>query len=481
MKKIITTALVLAAVMANAQVTLTLDPNFGNNGLVEVNNVHPNGFLLNYFFKGDQLIVSYHGESDDDPQTNDENTKFLRINSNGTLDASYGINGSITVPVHEAYSFYAGDSYVYLNGGKKYLADGSLDTAFGNSGTLDVSPNYQYFKVLPDGKILARTENSFCRYTSSGNFDLTFGNNGCQPINPAVPVPQYAVYEGLVKGIGVQEIDPDIVQPDTEYVRKFNMNSGDLDASYGNNGYGIASDSPKYLQTLWFNQDDSSVINIVKENNDFPPTGNFFLTGTKADGHLDQTFGNAGSISIGSTVTSGGDTYFHSKVAGYGDKVFILEEDTAPLNNPYVKKMGIVCYSRSGSNQLINNSQMLAIEVPVSDMNETEPRFMEVKGNYLYLLCGKKIFRYIVGQETLSAVESLNSPAQVAFENPFKNQLTIHTKEKIKNVRVYNGNGQLVLESEDLQLNTSSLINGIYLIKITTASNRIISKKAVKN
>src|SRR5881227_267102 len=141
------------------------------------------------------------------------NFEVVRYNPNGSLDTSFGAGGIVTTTFPEgSYAFdvalqpdgkiiAAGTVFVDFNPGDisdtdfalaRYNSDGSLDTTFGNGGT--VMTDYfgfedDVFSVLiqPDGKIVAvgsannpATFYDFAavRYLSNGTLDTTFGVAG---------------------------------------------------------------------------------------------------------------------------------------------------------------------------------------------------------------------------------------------------------------------------------------------------------------
>src|SRR5438067_5939066 len=141
------------------------------------------------------------------------NFEVVRYNPNGSLDTSFGAGGIVTTTFPEgSYAFAlalqsdgkiiaAGTVFVDFNPGDmsdtdfalaRYNPDGSLDTTFGNDGTVttDFFGNEDdVFSVLiqPDGKIIAvGSANSpvnyydfaAARYLANGTLDSTFGTGG---------------------------------------------------------------------------------------------------------------------------------------------------------------------------------------------------------------------------------------------------------------------------------------------------------------
>ena len=68
------------------------------------------------------------------------------------------------------------------------------------------------------------------------------------------------------------------------------------------------------------------------------------------------------------------------------------------------------------------------------------------------------------------------------FPNPADNQLTVTSKIKIQQVRLFDGSGkQLQIthpNAKQFNLNTSSMKNGVYIIEVT-ANKKVVRKKVV--
>lgn len=82
----------------------------------------------------------------------------------------------------------------------------------------------------------------------------------------------------------------------------------------------------------------------------------------------------------------------------------------------------------------------------------------------------------------LSIVDNEFSTAISVYPNPVKNTLNIslNTATELQKVEVYNMLGKKVLSTTTTHLNTSSLSSGLYLLKITSTSNKVGVKKFVK-
>ncbi|MGE5847847.1 MAG: hypothetical protein ACM34O_14070, partial [Ignavibacteria bacterium] len=183
-----------------------LDNTFGTNGTIrtEINGYGNNDIAYSIALQDDGKIVAA-GNSDG-------NYAVVRYNTNGTLDNSFGTNGikEFSIQGSDEYNDYCssvkiqsdgkillgGTSYSFLGGGNRFAlarlnTDGTTDAAFGVNGTIRIQVGYrdaegQSVLIQPDGKILISgfyydgngQEFACYRYNSNGIIDSTFGING---------------------------------------------------------------------------------------------------------------------------------------------------------------------------------------------------------------------------------------------------------------------------------------------------------------
>lgn len=192
----------------------TLDNDFGNNGIVTIDlQTGSEDIAYSVALQTDGKIV-LAGSSDNG--TN-QDAALVRINSDGTLDNSFGNNGIVltdfdgllqddikVVKIHPLSGkiIVGGSSVISTYVGKpvvaRYLSDGSLDNTFNENGikTLWIrsSDNTKRFSVEDlivesNGKISAtgwqrsltpgiHNEYWACRIDASGEMDLTFSQDG---------------------------------------------------------------------------------------------------------------------------------------------------------------------------------------------------------------------------------------------------------------------------------------------------------------
>jgi len=184
--------LAAVAVIASSTFALAqagnLDSTFGTGGV----------FTTNYTQYDATIVTSVAIQSDGKivfGGSNPGGGAVARLNTNGTLDSSFGSGGIVNntfgadgpvmavaiQPDGKILAYAAG----FFGGSVARLnTDGSIDTAFGSGGfavskSLNSGPGILSVMALQaDGKILVTGAGLLGRYTSTGQLDPTFGNAG---------------------------------------------------------------------------------------------------------------------------------------------------------------------------------------------------------------------------------------------------------------------------------------------------------------
>ncbi|WP_106917163.1 T9SS type A sorting domain-containing protein [Chryseobacterium aurantiacum] len=173
----------------------TLDPTFGNTGKTQLPN---NSYLNEVKIQSDGKLVVFGF-------TNTSAATISRILSNGQLDSSFGTNGTVVIPSLVTDQNYASYGVILQNDkilvhAIKYVeniqnqhiilrlnTNGSLDTTFGSNG-------YVTTQGSPAGRTFVRTDNQnniICfntnsgfiqKFNSNGQPVTNFGNNGISPL-----------------------------------------------------------------------------------------------------------------------------------------------------------------------------------------------------------------------------------------------------------------------------------------------------------
>lgn len=245
---------------------------------------------------------------------------ILLLAQSGTLDDTFGTDGTVTTSIHPNYNFVeasmvqmdgkilvagnAGTSATYQMAIARYNTDGSLDTTFGSNGTLrfNVSQVKSFITDLAqqsDGKILigGRTWDNISgnfalvRLNEDGSFDNTFGTNGISHITTTENDVSEAISlldDGKILMAGYRD--------NNFTVAKFNAD-GSVDTSFGVNGWMIipfAGLPESYIRAIAIQNDDKIVVSGFALNSD----NRYQIAAARlnVDGSIDNSFGTDGML-----------------------------------------------------------------------------------------------------------------------------------------------------------------------------------------
>lgn len=433
MKKIFITTLALAAVWAHAQINLTPDSNFGNNGFVDLGS-NLSG-ILSYQFLNDKMMIQNY-------DTADPNLTFSRItmlNSNGSLDSGFGTGGSFLIPVSyngtsdPDFVHSISSSHILTISGKKYLHNGALDQTYGNNGQSPIHSQEIYRKELPNGKLLIRTTTHFYQYTATGNLDVNFGNNGSISTNNQLSNYNYPVFN-YHETFVPQYPDNSIFEYDGNYsrFRKMNYNTGNFDVNFGVNGnaqYNVGNGNLIRFKVL----NDNSVINYLFDGNN---TASRFLTKTLSTGMLDTSFGNSGKVDLPNSINNI-DMLYNQDFAVVNGTNYVIHV----FDNSFPKKMYLANFKTNGLSN-INGAGLLDTGITTGMVNPDDKIFIAVKDSFLYLIVNvNTVKRYVIAENFLSTNEN-KSDKPISFANPFSDELNLMTSEAIKKVEIFDSRGK---------------------------------------
>ena len=188
------------------------------------------------------------------------NFAMARINSNGTLDDTFGIGGKVQTTLLDTQSEVNSiaiqvDGKIILGGATdnqpyaydfaliRYNSDGSIDTSFGTNGKVITTLNTSFSDIVTkiiiqeDGKILAGGFSSreydskfaMVRYLPNGAIDTSFGSNGILISNyNSANADSTLQTDGKILMVGGFDLG-------VFTVLRF-YNNGSLDTTFGNNG-----------------------------------------------------------------------------------------------------------------------------------------------------------------------------------------------------------------------------------------------------
>lgn len=497
MKKLLLFCVFCISLAAQSQTyTLTLDNTFGNNGIkTSNNNITPkNGQLINgsYFFISNTKIwkCQYNGTIDttfgiggflDLGSTyNISNFKYVnnaiylfgkivtgsnsdafiaKINENGILDSAFGINGvsRIDFSSKDIVNNFCFDSTgnLYCIGTKvsdvganrllyfKLNPDGSLNYSFDSSGykQLIVNSYTEGAAIYPDGNnfLLVGTTTYYTsdgtkmqdlllsKIDTNGNLISSFGTNGSTNVY---------LYGGM--SISIKDV---ILASDKLYINYFYSWSSSL-------GSRIFKYDLSNSQTV-FNKESSYSPNFQVENTDdlyvvwsdecvsSACNRNFLVQKILANGTSDPYFGVNGFYEY---------DFPHYDMGDDSSTVLVKESDGKILIAGYIRTRNWI------ANQWV-----------------TEDGFTMMR----------------IVQGALDTAENIKKQIQI-YPNPFSSFVDITTAEQIKSIELLDINGRLLLKTEvnaneeTHHLDLANLNAGLYLVKLTTDENEIITRKIVR-
>jgi len=259
-----------------------------------------------------------------------DNLMITRLEQNGSIDTTFGHDGSIMLTTESTESLASHDlaiqsdekivvsSVVMLHDintsramVRRYDTDGSLDTSFGDNGvaTTDLNASYAFVEtaIQLDGKILSAgyfyndlTGGMFgvVRYTADGLIDTTFGDGGFFAItDPAI---QY-VYGLTIQPDGSILTSVDYYEVLDEYTSVFTSklvkvtSTGLLDTTYGG-GDGMVEFAPEQYVGEFVTDAAGKTTVLSSYWDDLNGREVYTLTRFDSNGALDTSYGNNGTV-----------------------------------------------------------------------------------------------------------------------------------------------------------------------------------------
>lgn len=434
----------------------TYDSSFGTNGVFTYHLNYETGAYDSYLDKDGKLIVAGYTT---DNGGGGMAMLLLRLNTDGTLDTSFGVNGVTYYDIGPREDIAYGiaiqnDDKILICGSSvdtttvnydfipvvlRFSPDGAIDTTFGDNGIakIPVLYNDNEFTTLciqPNGKIIAAGHIAndllwfsalIARFNTDGSLDTTYGNNGIVNKN--------------VNNVDDEFFDIQLTTNNQVLLTGFTTTQGDfvyhtLVMKYDSTGSpfnGFGSGGQVVLGTEGMNVGDALAVQpdgkilIAGGSGQAPPDNlNWGLWRLNADGSTDNTFGENGRI-------------------------------TTDFYNGVDEALGIALQTDN--------------KIVVAGKSRNDANFNLTVVRYDPSLV------YTTGIDNTKA-----NAALTVFPNPANNTLFICGLTKKANVFIYDLVGQLVasslLTSENGSIDVSALQSGIYVIRIADGT----SQKTIK-
>ncbi len=87
---------------------------------------------------------------------------------------------------------------------------------------------------------------------------------------------------------------------------------------------------------------------------------------------------------------------------------------------------------------------------------------------------------YLQGKAGTLGLGEVNPLSYSIYPNPAKNAINIQASEEVKNVEIYTMLGQQIWKGKTTKVDLSSILKGIYIMKITFANNKFATQKFIR-
>jgi uncharacterized delta-60 repeat protein len=279
-----------------------------------------------------KIVVVGHTAIDAAPPAPDLPPTFAiaRYNSDGSLDTSFGTGGRVSGNVNgiaravaiqpDGKIVLAGEFELQLSNGTfvsdftvaRFNANGSLDLAFGTSGTGQVATDIggaansaRNLVLQPNGAIVVsgkpQCSQSGCdhtdvvRYNANGTLDTSFGSGGKLTL-AGVEVGEGLVRQSDGKLVLAGGVTTATVPATARFVLMRLNADGAIDTSFGNAGTVDTAFTESALANGVALQADGKIVAVGTRA--FSANPNFIVARYNANGSVDATFGSDGNLSI---------------------------------------------------------------------------------------------------------------------------------------------------------------------------------------
>ncbi len=452
---------------------------------------------------------------------------LCKLNVDGSFDSSFGTNGKVISNIGNNPNYgndesvspdmvIQDDDKIIISGTiysssssdfamTRYNPNGTLDNTFGNNGTVvtDFNNDYDVCKSMilqSDGKIiLAGTSkhitelNNFgvARYNIDGTLDTTFGTNGTLSLN--LGSQYYSNTNDNATSIKLQSSGKLVIGgyadkqdqwsfPKRIAVIRLNLN-GTLDASFGVNGKSIITSytglGDEYLESLIIGNNDEIIVGGHGYNNSIssrkPFIGKFDI-----NGQLQTSFGTNGFV----IDSNGGGRIFSLSLRN--DKIFAIGNKN--MGTYFNYDFMTLRYNYDGSlDTSFDLDGVLYTNFGTDNTYTTDKGFTIAHiddntffvGGQDYINCAIAKYGAVLNNQNYSDEKSI-----VIYPNPVNSILNIqnNTNYQIDKIKIIDTMGKTVYEQNLFitEINIEKLQKGFYFIEFVS-ENKTLRYKFIKN
>lgn len=508
MKKISILFITLFAFISlNAQQAGSLDPDFGDQGILQYQVSSSYDMIYDIEIQPDGKILAI-GRARVDGSS--YYVAICRHLEDGTLDASFGNNGIRTFQPTMNYGNFIMDGkvlddgkiilggYVYDGGSFvvpliiKLNSDGSNDTSFGENGISvgafgDIT-TIEAVDIQSDGKIVLagyiNDKLSAIRYTADGQLDTSFGTDG----RFIISIPD--VFLSFAKDMVIQP-DGKIVIAGMDVAESGNYQclavrlneNGTLDETFANNGMAIVfeGDGHNFINAVALQSDGKILLGGHTWVANIPQLQyDFMVVRLNADGTIDNSYGTNGFAKA--RCVEGGENYILDMVLAEDGIVYATGYTTDFDGND----IAVVSFTPDGIiNTGFGTTGMIQLDINQSEEAESiaiQQNGRIIIGGYLHtnnaseFLMARYFTNSTIGIDESNEDENLT----VIYPNPAENFIVIDNILDNNNYKanIYNINGQILMSTTvnaGTVINVSNLASGYYIIKLTSETKSFVN------
>ena len=483
-----------------------LDTSFGDEGTVRHKfNQRNLGKTFALQADGKIVVVGIEGPSNAGSQ---QRANICRFNSDGTPDTTFNLTGSRTVfnasgsfnSVHimtDGRLLCFGSFGSGLGSGiARFMPDGSFDSTFGTDGLVFFNGPFQYFgdvqgHVLSDGKMIVTSYTSdstseyhflAARFLGTGELDTSYGTNGYY-YDAVIPVSGYFhPFTSVIDSNGKLLLSKSRDNTSFDILRL--TAAGTLDNTFGTGGH-VHYDSGGTTTGIQLFEDGKILVRgtAISTGNFAPSCGIRFLT----NGTPDPTFGpnglrlidilhKQGSEQLNALLVLPNGQWIAAAINGY----YYFKKYGDLYNFPHISKSGsVLSTTGTGSYQWFLDG----IAIPTATNQTYIP---SQNGNYTVMITDANGCTGVSSAFNITnlglASNSLDNKI-IIYPNPSTGKVNISAEnETIDKVEIINILGEVVsLKTQDAsQIDISELANGLYVFKIHSGA-AVIQKKVIKH
>lgn len=457
MKKIITILLCISFCAQAQQITTEIDLDFGNNGNLTFYNSRSSCL----FGDNDKIFVAgVH---------NSFGLRLNRLLADGTLDTSFGNQGEVVnsdagdnfIPIR--LSKLGNDLLISWSGGVyKYDQEGNIDTTFGDNGKVD-QRSAKIFLLDNDRILLLDLQGNVSVFDADGKRDQNFN------ISETLDFLSFA-YDGAQK---IYALCEESINQDIKVVR-FDLD-GNIDTSFADNGvlvYDFADDEISDFIPSLCTINNGKI--LIAGTNGFNRSGNVFIK-FLVDGSLDTDFGDQGYVKIQYPNT----TYknYPQQIINHLGNQFVgirwSSNATGTVQRGYILKL-----TDTGIDERFNDNGYFITDNNLSTFDMNANAIITVgegrTGGW------DRVYGYLNSEKNLTISEHKQSIPLKVFPTPAISHIHISGNQSVDKVDFFDAKGEkLKTVTDSKEIDITKLKQGVYFLKVYIGE-KVQSSKILK-